>query len=212
MRVLIAIPYEPARSQVWPEMAARLAARLSGANPEMVFELVIHPCPRTREPGDGRFSANARARNNLLDTHLAATHDYVFWVDSDLIDYPADLPTRLHNINPGGMSAPAVVLPSHIGRDRFYDTLGFIEYGGGTRLFPPWFGQPGPIVELDSVGSCYLAPADIYRKGARYADVPRYTEHMAVMWAAKAAGRRIVCDTRLVATHAWLPDFGEAAH
>lgn len=212
MKVLIAIPYEPERSVIWPNMARQLAARLPDANPGMTFDLALHPCPRTREAGDGRFSANARARNAVLEAHLTAAHSHVLWVDSDLIDYPADLPSRLLAVNPDGISAPAVVLPPIVGADRFYDILGFVERGRGARMFPPWFDQAGPIIELESAGCIYLAPAALYRDGARYADVPHFTEHMAVMSAAQAQGRRIVCDLRMVAVHAWLPDYGEAVH
>ena len=68
--ILVAIPYEPARPAIWPKTAERLAARLPRANPGIAFEVALHPAPRTREEGDGKFSANARARNSLLDAWL----------------------------------------------------------------------------------------------------------------------------------------------
>ena len=37
-----------------------------------------------------------------------------------------------------------------------------------ARFTPPYFDQPGPIYRLDSVGSCYLINADLYRHGARH--------------------------------------------
>jgi len=51
---------------------------------------------------------------------------------------------------------------------RFYDIAGFVEQGRWARFTPPFFDQPGPVFELDSVGSCYLVNADLYRHGARH--------------------------------------------
>lgn len=212
IRVLVAVPYEPERSAVWPAMARALAAPLPDANPGMAFDLALHPCPRTHEPGDGRFSANARARNATLAAHLRPEHTHVLWADSDLVDYPADLPARLLALTPDGVAAPAVTLAAPGQPDRFYDILGFVEAGQGARLFPPWVRQPGPVVELDSVGCCYLAAAEIYRAGARYLDTPGYTEHYAVCAAARAQGRRVCADLSMRAVHAWLLDYGEDLH
>jgi hypothetical protein len=210
--VLVAIPYEPARSPVWPEKARALAERLPEANPGISFELALHPTERTHEEGDGRFSPHARARNSLLDACLRPEHTHVLWLDSDLLSYPADLPTRLLTLAPEGMAAPAALLDEPGTPNRFYDILGFIENGKGARIHQPWFKQAGPVIELDSVGCAYLAHADIYRAGARYAHTPGYTEHWAVCAAAKAEGRRICADLSLVALHAWLPHYGEALH
>jgi hypothetical protein len=51
---------------------------------------------------------------------------------------------------------------------RFYDIAGFVEQGRWARFTPPFFDQPGPVFELDSVGCCYLVNADLYRHGARH--------------------------------------------
>jgi hypothetical protein len=213
LRILVAIPHEPARVHPWHKHAEGLAARLPRANPGVTFEVALHPTRRTHEAGDGAYSPHARARNSLLDAWLSGRHTHVLWADSDLLDYPADLPTQLLMLNGEGISAPAVTLAApNERRPRFYDILGFIEDGHGAQMFPPWFQQPGPIVELESVGCCYLAPAGLYRDGARYADTPGKTEHWSVMQAARAAGLRICADTRLRAIHAWLPDFGEKLH
>jgi hypothetical protein len=112
--------------------------------------------------------------------------------------------------NPDGVTAPAVVLDRYV--DRFYDTLGFLEQGKQARLYPPWFDQAGPIVELDSVGSCYIIPATVYRDGARYRDHAGATEHLSVMQACRDAGRRVVANLSLTAVHAYLPEFGEPLH
>ena len=54
------------------------------------------------------------------------------------------------------------------GPGRFYDVAGFVENGRWARFTQPYFDQPGPVYDLDSVGSCYLVNADLYRNGARH--------------------------------------------
>jgi hypothetical protein len=156
------------------------------------------------------YTAHARARNALLNTIDLDAYDYLYWIDVDIIRWPDTLIAYALEHNPDGVTAPAVVLDHY--RDRFYDTLGFIENGQPARLYPPWFDQSGPIVELDSVGSCYIIPAGVYADGARYADTDGATEHMRVMQACAGQGRRIVANLSLTAVHAYLPDFGEASH
>jgi len=208
--ILVAIPYEPNRNPIWPRIAGDLANNMVRACPELSFDVQIVACPRTHEAGDGKFSANARARNQVIDTCLKAEHTHVLWIDSDMIRYPADLATRLLEIDTNAIVAPACTLDKH--HQRFYDILGFVEDGRGFNMQQPWCTQPGPIVELDSVGCVYIAPAAIYRAGARYANVEGYTEHMAVMREAAAQGIRICADLSIEAVHAWLPDYGEQVH
>jgi hypothetical protein len=95
-------------------------------------------------------------------------------------------------------------------QNRFYDIGGFIEKGNRARMWPPHFDQQGAVIELDSVGCCYLVPAALYRDGVRYSPPPTdyYVEHWSVMQAAKRRGYRIVALSGVQVTHAWLPDYG----
>ena len=67
------------------------------------------------------------------------------------------------------------------------------------------------MVECESVGVSYLAPASIYRQGdavPRYFPTP-FTEHFPVVHAAKyALGLRVVTDTSIRVFQAWLPHWG----
>jgi len=95
--------------------------------------------------------------------------------------------------------------------EQFYDIGGFLEPRGGmlhrARMFPPWFDQTGPVIELASVGCCYLIPAHVYRRGVRYAPpgIPGPVEHWSVM---RQAGLRVCARTDVRVIHAWLPDYG----
>jgi len=123
-----------------------------------------------------RLAALAPLRQAMVDRHLRDER-WVFWVDADLVDYPAQLIDELIHRAEGGIAAPLVIMegdasspPSRegFGPGRFYDIAGFVEQGRWARFTPPFFDQPGPVFELDSVGCCYLVNADLYRHGARH--------------------------------------------
>ena len=264
--ILIAQPRNPHNPPALTAVADALLARLHAANPTLDLDVQVDSAP-IKVPADSpAYTRHACARNHLIDTRLRDEHTHVLWIDSDLIDYPADLPTRLWGVAMGrrcpacfdtaiafhahgfgdcgacgyswlqmghgkeAITAPVVTLDYHEGRDyggmnwpdRFYDIGGFIENGRRVRMHKPWFDQPGPMYDLDSVGCCYLIPAWLYREGVRYAPpgLPHYrrwqgggvgpfcVEHYSVMRAAAAAGLRIVALGEVRAVHAWLPDYG----
>jgi hypothetical protein len=206
--ILILTPFRPSTHPALVARAAVLADALIAAHPE-------HPFIAVRMPVAGihtgpRYSAHADARNTLLDLAPLGWADLVLWADVDLIDYPADLVRRLLALD--GIAAPAVVM-----RGRFYDIGGFIQPGGAPfRQDAPWCAQPGPVVDLESVGCLYLAPAWIYRDPPemRYRpDGPAYgVEHHSVCSAARALGVPVRADLSILAEHAWPPDYGEAPH
>lgn len=212
--ILILTPYEASRNPIWRETAQRLADAAIAECSEFTFTHALHdPGSRPDRPVRRDYSNHAAVRNTMLDLFLRPEHTHVLWIDSDLIAYPADLPRRLMAMAPDGLAAPLVTLEDQ-GEDRHYDIAGFIEREGGpwSRVHPPWFDQPGPVVELVSVGCCYLACADIYRAGARYAHTDGYVEHYAVGTFARAMGRPVRADTRIRAVHGWLPKYGEENH
>ena len=52
----------------------------------------------------------ATLRNALLEEYLAPEHELVLWLDADVVQYPPDMVTQLHAANPGGVSAPLVLI------------------------------------------------------------------------------------------------------
>jgi glycosyltransferase involved in cell wall biosynthesis len=117
-------------------------------------------------------------RQGMIDDYLKESHDYVFWIDADLIYYPANLPSQLIDRNPSGISAPLVFLEGE--GERFFDTAGFVENKIWCKIYRPFFKQEGPIYNLESVGCIYLVPANIYRDGAKHTITQGFTEHMSV--------------------------------
>lgn len=208
MNILVLQPIRPTNPPALREIADALLARLPAANPAFSFDIRQDDAALEIPPHRSLYHRHATVRNHMLDTYLSDEHDAVLWVDSDLVDYPADLPTLLHAANPGGITAPMAVLDRQ--PDRFYDIGGFIERGRRARMTRPWFDQEGEVITLDSVGCCYLAPAALYRDGVRYAAPPTdyYVEHWSVMRAAVRQGYQIRAITTACAVHAWLPDYG----
>lgn len=218
MNILVLQPIRPTNPPALRARADALLARLPAANPGMTFAVCQDDRAVEIPPHPSQYMRHATIRNFMLDTSLTPDHDAVLWIDSDLIAYPADLPTLLHNANPGGITAPLALLDRFA--NRFYDIGGFVERGHSARLSAPWFDQTGDLIDLDSVGCCYLIPADVYRAGVRYHPPPRdawqaddgrveyRVEHNSVMAAARAMGYRVCCLTTARAIHAWLPDYG----
>jgi hypothetical protein len=210
---------QPARPSNPPALRARadaLIERMVASNPAMAFDIGQENVFVVPPPNVSRYTPHAAARNYMLDRFLKADHTHVLWIDSDLIDYPADLPARLLRVE-DAIVAPLAMLDASPDRllfdphpDRFYDIGGFIEAGRRASYWPPHFVQRGDVIDLDSVGCCYLAPAQLYRDGVRYATPPTdyFVEHWSVCQAAKRRGYRVCALTNVRVVHAWLPDYG----
>lgn len=205
-KILVLIPVNPRLPGALLASAHRLrrALELEEATiGEHWFECHIETCDAV---GDGRpFSAHAMARNAMLGRYLRPDHTHVLWIDADLTDYPRDLATRLHAIDPDGIVAPFVCIE---GTDRFYDTRGFVDIGGRRAEPHAPYLVGGDLVPMQAVGCCYLAPARAYQD-KRYEPTEGHTEHYSIcagfsglVWAAR----------RIVVAHANLPRYGEAWH
>lgn len=209
--ILIATPIAPSTPATLRHVNETMVADMIATCTGIVFEVARDDAAIVVPDAAPRYSRHAAARNHLIDTRLTPEHDYVLWVDADVIAAPPTLPRDL--LAHGGIAAPLVLL-DHCG-DRFYDIGGFLERGARANLYPPYWTQPGPVVTLDSVGCVYLIPAWLYRAGLRYAPPPHGhpgVEHWSVMCEAAALDVPIVADMRLTALHAWLPDFGLELH
>lgn len=151
-------------------------------------------------------------RNAMVSDYLMPHHTHVISMDADLVEYAANLPKLLKAVaGNASIVGAACYVEGHY--PRWYDTGGFIEHGERARHDPPHFDQPGPIIDLDSVGACYIVPADVFRRGARYdAEYPKYTDHYSVCQFAKGMGINVVCDMRIRVSHADLSKYGIKWH
>jgi len=174
--VLVLIPVKPGAPPAASARARALAERALQslpANSRVVLdERGIPAASRNEHPW--RIAALAAIRQGMIDHHLRDER-WVFWADLDVVDYPADLITTLIRRARCGIAAPLVLMANAVsprGGPRFFDLAGFVEEGRWATMHPPFFRQPGPVYDLDSVGCCYLIAADLYRRGARHEEDP----------------------------------------
>lgn len=208
MSILILQPVRPTNPPALRAQADALLRALVAANPDLSFDVAQDDSAVDVPAHPSLYMRHATVRNYMLDRYLTPQHTHVLWIDSDLIAYPAALPQLLLDAAPGAIVAPFALLDKW--PNRFYDIGGFIEHGNRARMWPPFFDQDADVIELDSVGCCYLAPASLYHAGVRYSPPPTdyYVEHWSVMQEAKARGYRVCALRDVRAVHAWLPDYG----
>lgn len=199
MNVLVATPARKTTRAAFLSRSEEVYESL--AWPEKERALYLNDFP----PGRGRYHNNARARNELIETYLKPKHTHVLWMDVDIVEVPPDLIEQLGEITEKDIVAPFVLIE---GTERFYDVGGFQQFGCWFDFaWPHCLG--GAVCEVDSVGSCYLVPVEVYRQGARYQPNGNDVEHLSLMRQARKAGYRIFACRNIVAYHADLPKWGQ---
>eukprot|EP00292_Cryptomonas_paramecium_P022244 CAMPEP_0113689344 /NCGR_PEP_ID=MMETSP0038_2-20120614/17103_1 /TAXON_ID=2898 /ORGANISM="Cryptomonas paramecium" /LENGTH=161 /DNA_ID=CAMNT_0000610387 /DNA_START=311 /DNA_END=792 /DNA_ORIENTATION=- /assembly_acc=CAM_ASM_000170 len=126
----------PARKGLHPAIVKKANAALhalENSNPDIDLTIFIFDKQIKSESHDRRpLSKVARVRNVMLEEAAAGRrHDYVLWLDSDLVEFPPDLPSQLVRAGCDGVIAPLVLIegPGPLGIDQFYDTTAFIRKG-----------------------------------------------------------------------------------
>jgi len=210
LNLLVAIPI---RATLPPGLKAQALALVHALEADektrQLFNVTVGIYESLEAPPDDAppFSGIAMARNALLQEFLTPKHDAVLWIDADVVDYPPDLPVQLWETNPGGITAPMILIE---GRSQFYDTYCFVENGQRAAHMPPYFTSADDMIEMDCVGTCYIAPASLFR-GFEYRVTPYHADHGSLMVQAQARGVRICCTRRVVVYHADLSG-GEGWH
>jgi GT2 family glycosyltransferase len=176
--VLVLIPVNPQLDQAVLTRARELAEQtLCGMRGCRIVLDDEGVSPPRGVPHPDRQQAMASIRQDMVDRHLKDER-WIFWVDADIVEYSPQLIEELISRAEGGIAAPIVLMQGDVreplsnkfgfGPGRFYDVAGFVENGRWARFEQPYFDQPGPVYYLDSVGSCYLVNADLYRHGAKH--------------------------------------------
>jgi len=248
-QVLVLIPVKPSLN---PELMAKAFAKaqlMVQACPDLELTICFDARKVEKLDTDSTpWSRVTRARNRLLDLfglwpmgaliprHFQLSHDWILWIDADVVDYPADLAQWLvygaMNYAQNGVCAPTVLI-EQTEPPIFYDTSAFIRRGRShvrpdSREYMPersvsghppyyWPGEeiiiPPDYVEMDVVGTCYVVHKDIYLAGARHWDHPAFTDHQPICAKAWEMGRKVVALPNVTAWHANLPNYaGESFH
>lgn len=213
--VLIVSPVRAGTPAFFLEQSARLVSRLSYPD----FDRVVYP--NQQEATGGKYWPNAAARNQAVDRFVKPEHEYVLWLDIDIIDLPPNLVELLVEASKrhdGAIVAPMVwmerVNDGPVGLDTggwFYDTGGFLKDGVFADFHNGVAGdEPEPVME--SVGCVYLVPAWLYRNGFQYKPVGNEVEHLSFCRVARDLGVKIVALRGANVIHAYLPKYGEGWH
>jgi len=169
-----------------------------------------------RGPGDSMFmdfcsreriKVLACVRQSMINDYLRPEHTHVLMVDAD-VEYTPKTVTDLLRTSKVDIVAPAILAVG--GDDWWYDTWGFFdENGKHANKQSPYFDGNKRVVELSSVGTMYLVPADLFRMGAMYRETDGNTEHYSVCAFAKSKGIKTLCNLDVVVRHPRLDDYGE---
>ena len=170
--------------------------------------------------GGGKYQPNAAARNQLIERYLRPWHEWVLWLDVDIIEAPGNLVEVLMGVAGEHDAAAPMVWVERVGEGEpsipvggwFYDTGGFQLLDGSFADFGAGVRGAGDVVEMASVGCVYLAPAALYRMGARYRPVGDEVEHLSFFRAARELGARVWATRKANVIHAYLPKWGEQWH
>jgi MoaA/NifB/PqqE/SkfB family radical SAM enzyme len=157
-------------------------------------------------------------RNKIIDEALT-DEAYVLWLDSDIVDFPRSLLTDLIKAQVD-IVAPYVLIENS---GLFYDTLAFRKDGfrfnpsitnGLASVQKPEGAAclPNELYEVDSVGTCMLVNADVYRKGVRFGQNHPESEQVEFCLSARVRGFRVYVDPCVKVLHAELPKYGVAFH
>lgn len=208
---------QPQRVKTNPRFVQRSRELVNGLTYEpRVY--VVHLNNEHCRAGEPKYAPHARARNGLVEQNIiGGDYSHVLWLDVDIVTAPADLIERLAAVSMTDVVAPMVFVerldpeqpPSKANGGWFYDIGGFVHEGQWTNMWAPQWLYATDVVELDSVGSCYLIPADVYCEGLRYSAHGRRVEHESFMAKVRESGRRVLVDTTTTVEHAFLPRFGE---
>lgn len=207
MYVLVATPARVSTVPPLLQISDDFYRGLTWADKERALYLNDYP------PTEGTYQNNARARNDLIKAYLKPSHSHILWIDVDVVDAPSDLIEQLASITTENIIAPFVLIEKNelFLPERFYDVGGFVQDGRRFSYYPPYCAG-GDLVELDSVGTCYLIPAEVYRQGARYDPVGDEVEHVSLMRQAREMGYRVFATRDMTIFHAFLPKYGETLH
>lgn len=206
MSILVATPARAGVDDVFIEQSKKLVAGLEDTSLEHVVFADEFPAV----PGN-RCARHAGVRNALIDTHLEKRHSHVLWMDVDVVEAPRDLVDRLLGVSEDEVVAPFVLIE---GTKRFYDLKGFVFEGD---IFEPtypycWRAPGAPVFSLDSVGTCYIMPAEWFRCGVRYSAIPGEIEHNGLCRDIRKAGGLILAHRYTTVYHANLPKWGKPWH
>lgn len=178
-KVLVMIAYLETQNQYFIERMMYHVNKLKEENPLIDFDFALDNERVDKEDGDYTpWSRVKRIRNLMINKYPIRNYDYLYIIDSDIIDYPHNFPTRAIGLNPTGITAPVALIQNSI---VFYDWCGY-QKKGNTSLYgkygkyiknlsvkernfnlrPPYVDDESRLTEIDCVGCTYIVPTSVF--------------------------------------------------
>ena len=115
--VLVALPYDNRMKPALIQIMFQNLVTMECANHGFNLHLALYDKPFNNSMNAKQTKLTGRTilatiRNIVIHDYLESYHDYVLWLDADVVKYPADLVRQLYETNPDGVNAPLVVIES----------------------------------------------------------------------------------------------------
>jgi len=123
------------------------------------------------------WSKSVAAYNRVLTDIQFWDYDYLLWIEPKVSDYPCNLPSRLIEANPEGITSPLILPPGIVN------------------------ATDGSFEDREYVHTVTMVPTSIYLNDSEsYTDHPTNTQHFAICELARSEGKRVGVDLSTIAT------------
>lgn len=180
-KVLVTIAYLETQNSKFIDYMMYNLNMLQSANPLLDIDFALDNERVDREPNDYTpWSRVKRIRNLMINKYNIHDYDYLYIIDSDIVDYPHNFPSRAIGLNPLGITAPLALIQYST---TFYDWCGYQKLGATSihsqyakyileksceirnfRLKPPYIDDTARLAQIDCVGCTYIVPTSIFNK------------------------------------------------
>jgi hypothetical protein len=178
-KVLIMIAFLETQNPVFIEKMLYHIHKMKELNTNIDIEFALESERISKKNSDYTpWSRVKRIRNVMIEKYPIHNYDYLYIIDSDIIDYPHNFISRAIALNPTGITAPvALIQYSNV----FYDWCGYQKKDVTTlnspykhsiltkmcpqrnfQLLPPYVIDDSRLVELDCVGCTYVIPSAVF--------------------------------------------------
>jgi len=177
--VLVMIAYLETQNPYFLNTMLYHCEKLKEVNRNLNIDFALDNDRVGKEPTDYTpWSRVKRIRNMMIEKYPISNYDYLYIIDSDMIDYPHNFLTRAIGLNPEGITAPVALIQNSI---VFYDWCGFQKKGNTSlygpygkyiknlsvqernfNLTPPYVDDNSRLVEIDCVGCTYVVPSKVF--------------------------------------------------
>lgn len=178
-KVLIMVAYLETQNPLFIEKTLYHLKKVKEINSNLDIDFALDNERIPKENGDYTpWSRVKRIRNLMINKYPIYNYDYLYIIDSDIIDYPHNFLTRAIGLNPSGITAPLALIQNSV---VFYDWCGYQKkdatslYGQyksdilvkasqkrNFNLQPPYIEDKSRLVEIDCVGCTYVVPTQVF--------------------------------------------------